>query len=107
MSLDEFELQSLADAAGYGAVFDEDIDLARSEPIEHEQRFVARHRTDWRFPDAPAPRSSAVSSRSPVVQQPLWLSQSAPQPAPSAWSRHLQSASRGVTALFAGRGVPA
>jgi hypothetical protein len=105
MSLDE--LQSLAYAAGYGAVFDEDIDLARSEPAPHAPKTTVRHHADWRSPDAPAPRSALAASRSLTVVEPLWLA-ARPVAAPSSpWARHLQSASRSVTGLFAGRGVPA
>ena len=105
MSLDE--LQSLADAAGYGAVFDEDIDLARSEPIQRDAKAGGRSQENWRFPDAPAPRTAVPANRSLVVVQPLWLSQPASPQSSSAWARHLQTASRGVVGLFASRGVPA
>ena len=100
MSLDE--LQSLAYAAGYGAVFDEDVDILRSAPKD-----LTRQHADWRSPDAPAPRTAPAAGRSLVVQQPLWLAAPVAAPA-SPWARHLHSASRSVTSLFAGRGgVPA
>ena len=105
MSLDE--LQSLAYAAGYGAVFDEEIDLARAEPIERLSKTLAGQQADWRSPDAPAPRAAIATDRSLVVVQPLWLSQPEISPVASSWTRHLLSASRGVSSLLAGRGLPA
>lgn len=105
MSLEE--LQSLAFAAGFGAVFDEDIDLARNELSPRDARAAARTSSDWRSPDAPAPRSAVPASRSLVIVEPLWLAQPVAAPT-STWARQLQSASRSVTGLFAGRGgVPA
>jgi hypothetical protein len=109
MSLDH--MQTLAFAAGFGAVSEEDIDIRRDAPPDDsaaEARAGDAFVPGWHMPDAPAPRTALIAhdrSRALAVVEPLWRTTAA---APvTTWAQHLVSVARSMTAYIPGRGMPA
>jgi hypothetical protein len=111
MSLEHMQL--LAFAAGFGAVFEDELDIQRDVPPDDT---VAEARTGrhfvpgWHMPDAPAPRTALLShdrSRALAVVEPLWRAQSPATQPVARWAQHVVAVARGMTALIPGRSIPA
>ena len=116
MSLEQMQL--LAYAAGFGAVFEDELDIRRDTPPDDtvaEARTGQQFVPGWHMPDAPAPRASLPSptlliherGRALAVVEPLWRAQTPVAQPAVGWAQHLVSVARGMTSLLPGRGVPA